>query len=41
MKTFHAGIDVPGRPLRYLRVELPGDGPRPLMLQRFTVFGEE
>ena len=38
---FHAGIDVPGRPLRYLKIELQDNKPRPLLLQRFTVFGGE
>lgn len=38
---FHAGIDVPGRRLRYLKIELQGDTPRPLSLHRFTVFGDE
>lgn len=37
---FHAGIDVPGRRARYLRFELNGESPRPLILQRITVFGE-
>ena len=38
---FHAGIDVPGRRARYLRFELDGAPPRPLILQRITAFGEE
>jgi alpha-L-fucosidase len=38
---FHAGIDVPGRRARYLKFELDGQPPRPLILQRITVFGEE
>ena len=38
---FHAGIDVPGRRARYLRFELDGESPRPLILQRITAFGEE
>ncbi|MEI6176724.1 MAG: alpha-L-fucosidase [Verrucomicrobiota bacterium] len=38
---FHAGIDVPGRQLRYLKIELPDDKPHPLLLQRLTVFGDE
>ncbi len=37
---FHSGIDVPGRPVRYLKVESKGDMPRPMLLQRFTVYGE-
>jgi len=38
---FHSGIDVPGRPVRYLKVETKGDMPRPMLLQQFTVYGEE
>jgi len=38
---FHSGIDVLGRPLRYLKLELPGDGPRVLLLKRITVYGDE
>jgi alpha-L-fucosidase len=38
---FHSGIDVPGRPARYLKVETKGDQPRPMLLQRFTVYGDE
>jgi len=38
---FHAGIDVPGRPARYLKVETKGDQPRPMLLQRLTVYGDE
>lgn len=38
---FHAGIEVPGRPVRYLKVETTGDLPRPMLLQRFTVYGDE
>ena len=37
---FHAGIDVPGRPTQYLRLETRGDLPRPLLLQRVSVFGD-
>ena len=37
---FHSGIDVPGRPARYLKVETKGDLPRPMLLQRFTVYGD-
>lgn len=37
---FHAGIDVPGRRARYLRFELDGESPRPLILQRITAYGE-
>jgi alpha-L-fucosidase len=38
---FQSGIDVSGRPVRYLKVETRGDQPRPMLLQRFTVYGEE
>lgn len=38
---FHAGIEAPGRPARYLKVETKGEQPRPMLLQRFTVYGEE
>lgn len=37
---FHAGIDVPGRPAHYLRLETRGVTPRPLLLQRVAVFGD-
>jgi alpha-L-fucosidase len=37
---FHSGVDVPGRPARYLKVETKGDMPRPMLLQRFTVYGD-
>ena len=37
---FHAGIEVPGRPARYLKLETRGDSPRPLLLQRVTVYGD-
>lgn len=38
---FHSGIDVLGRPVRYLKLELPGEGPRGLLLKRITVYGDE
>jgi len=38
---FHAGMDVPGRPVRYLKVEIQGDQPRPMLLQRVTVYGSD
>jgi alpha-L-fucosidase len=41
LTRFQAGIDVPGRPARYLKVETRGDQPRPMLLQRLTVYGEE
>jgi alpha-L-fucosidase len=37
---FHAGMDVPGRPVRYLRFETQGETPRPMLLQRVEVYGE-
>lgn len=37
---FHAGIEAPGRPARYLRLETKGENPRPMLLQRVTVYGE-
>jgi alpha-L-fucosidase len=36
---FDAGINAPGRPARYLKVETKGDSPRPMLLQRITVYG--
>jgi alpha-L-fucosidase len=38
---FHAGINAPGRPLRYLKIESKGDEPRPLLLNRLSVYGDE
>ncbi len=38
--SFHAGIDVPGRRARYLKVETRGDHQRLLLLQRLVVYGE-
>ena len=37
---FHAGVDVPGRPVRYLKFETGGETPRPMLLQRVQVYGE-
>lgn len=37
---FHAGIDLPGRQARYLKLETRGPVPRPLLLQRVTVLGQ-
>ena len=37
---FHAGIDAPGRPVRFVRFETVGEKPRPMLLQRVTVYGE-
>jgi alpha-L-fucosidase len=37
---FHAGADVPGRPVRYLKFETRGETPRPMLLQRVEVYGE-
>lgn len=37
---FHAGIEVPGRAARYLKLETRGETERSLLLQRVTVYGE-
>jgi alpha-L-fucosidase len=39
--TFEAGDEVPGHKARYFKVETNGAGSRPLILQRFTAYGEE
>ncbi len=36
---FQAGIDVAGRPVRHIKMELKGEIPRPLLLRRVTVLG--
>ncbi len=36
---FHAGIDAPGRPARFIKLETRGETPRPLLFQRITVYG--
>jgi alpha-L-fucosidase len=36
---FDAGVSGPGRPARFLKVETKGDSPRPMLLQRITVYG--
>lgn len=38
---FHAGIDVSGRSVRYLKVETRGETPRPMLLQRVAVYGDD
>jgi alpha-L-fucosidase len=38
--VFHAGIEAPGRPVRYMKLETRGDTPRPILLQRVTVYGD-
>ena len=38
---FHAGIDVPGRKARFIKLETKNDRPKPLLLQRFRAFGNE
>jgi alpha-L-fucosidase len=38
---FHSGINVLGRPVRYLKLELQGNSQRPLLLRRVTVYGDE
>ena len=37
---FHAGIDVPGRKARFIKLETRNDHPRPLLLQRLRVYGK-
>ncbi len=37
---FNAGIDVSGRPVRYLKFETRGETPRPMLLQRVQVYGD-
>ena len=37
---FHAGIDLPGRPLRFLKLETQNKAPQPLLLRRVTVYGD-
>ena len=37
---FHAGINIPGRNARFIRVETKGNAPRPLILQRMTILGD-
>ncbi len=37
---FHAGIDVLGRPARYLKLETKGEPPRPMLLKRLVVYGK-
>jgi len=36
---FEAGISAPGRPARFIKVETKNDAPRPMLLQRITVYG--
>jgi len=36
---FDAGASVPGRKLKYIRLETKGDSPRALLLQRVSIFG--
>jgi hypothetical protein len=40
LNHFQAGIDVPGRPARYLKLETRGERRRLLLLQRVIVYGE-
>ena len=37
---FCAGIDVPGREARYIKLETKNDRAKPLLLQRFRAYGE-
>lgn len=36
---FHAGIDVPGRPARFIKLEINAESPRPLLLNRLAAYG--
>ena len=38
---FHAGIDVPGREARYIKLETRNDRPRPLLLKRLRAYGKQ
>jgi len=38
---FHAGIDVPGRKARYIKLETRNDRPRPLLLKRLRAYGKQ
>lgn len=40
VNRFHAGITIPGRNARFIRVETKGNHPRPLILQRMTILGD-
>jgi len=40
LTTLEAGADVPGRKARYFKLETKGDSARPLILQRFTAYGD-
>lgn len=39
--SFHAGIDVPGRDARYIKLETRNDREKPLLLQRMRVYGKK
>jgi hypothetical protein len=39
LTRFHAGITVPGRTTRFIRLETKGNPPRPLLLQRVSILG--
>ena len=38
---FHSGIDVLGRPCQFVRLETQNQGPRPLILRRVTIYGDQ
>ena len=38
---FHSGIDVLGRPVRFVKLETKNQGPSPLLLRRVTVYGDQ
>jgi hypothetical protein len=40
LTTFEARADVPGQKARYFKLETKGDSARPLILQRFTAYGD-
>jgi hypothetical protein len=38
---FHAGVNLPGRSVRFLKLETRNPAPRPLLLRRVTVYGDQ
>jgi alpha-L-fucosidase len=40
LTRFHAGINIPGRQARYIRLETKDVSPRPLLLQRVNILGQ-
>ena len=41
LTTFETGAEVPGRKVRYLKMETKGATNHPLILQRFTAYGDD